>query len=171
MVVNAAFTRAGSTAASVAERPAGLSVVHQLLRVDTHRAVEFVDVTDLVGDTVRQSGLDDGMVVVHTRHTTTGILVNEHEPLLFEDLARLYAGLAPPGGYAHDDFARRTVNLVPDERRNGHAHCRAALLGTSEVVPVCGGHLALGRWQRVFFVEFDGGQPRQLMLTMVGAWR
>jgi thiamine phosphate synthase YjbQ (UPF0047 family) len=41
----------------------------------------------------------------------------------------------------------------------------------SEALPVRGGRLDLGRWQRVFFVEFDGGQPRQLMLTMMGAWR
>jgi thiamine phosphate synthase YjbQ (UPF0047 family) len=55
-----------------------------------------------------------------------------------------------------DDFSRRTVNLMPGERRNGHAHCRAALLRTSESVPVAGGVLTLGRWQRVFLVEFDG---------------
>ena len=60
------------------------------------------------------------------------------------------------------------MNIVPGERRNGHAHCRAALLRASECIAVSGGELDLGRWQRVFFVDFDGGQHRTLSLTFVG---
>jgi secondary thiamine-phosphate synthase enzyme len=73
-----------------------------------------------------------------------------------------------PAGYAHDDFRRRTVNLIPEERKNGHAHCCAALLRTSECLSVVDGALGLGRWQRVFLVEFDGAQRRDLSVTMIG---
>jgi secondary thiamine-phosphate synthase enzyme len=112
------------------------------------------------------------VVVVYTRHTTTGLLINEHEPLLLADFEALFERLAPAGpAYAHDDFSRRSVNLTPGERRNGHAHCRAALLRTSEHVPVAGGALTLGRWQRVFLVDFDGGQTRELSLTLMGTGR
>ena len=111
----------------------------------------------------------DGVVVAQTRHTTMGLLINEHEPLLLDDFASLFERLAPAAApYAHDDFSRRTVNLMPGERRNGHAHCRAALLRTSESVSVAGGVLTLGRWQRVFLVEFDGGQQREVSLTLLG---
>ena len=60
--------------------------------------------------------------------------------------------------------------MTPGERRNGHAHCRAALLRGSETLAVRDGRLNLGRWQRVFLVEFDGPQCRELILTMMGTW-
>lgn len=145
------------------------AVQHKTLTVHTVHPMQFLDVTRLVEAAVQQAGLHAGIVTVQTRHTTTGILINEHEPLLLADFRNLFERLAPSRfDYAHDDFLRRTVNLTPDERRNGHAHCRAALLRSSETVAVRGGLLDLGRWQRVIFVEFDGGQRRQLTLTMMG---
>jgi secondary thiamine-phosphate synthase enzyme len=142
---------------------------HQVVAVETRHAVEFVDVTSTLTRAVSDSGLVDGLLVVQTRHTTAGLLVNECEPLLLGDLEALFERLAPAAGaYAHDDFSRRTVNLGPAERPNGHAHCRAALLRTSEWIGVSGGRLALGRWQRVFLVDFDGGQRREIALTLMG---
>ena len=153
--------------------PAALSapgVAHRILIVDTQRPVEFVDITAMLSRAVREAGLLEGLTMIQTRHTTTGLLVNENEPLLLTDLEDFFARVAAtPGGYAHDDFRRRTVNLTPNERRNGHAHCCASLLRTSECVPIVGGELRLGRWQRVFLVEFDGGQRRELSVTLVGA--
>jgi secondary thiamine-phosphate synthase enzyme len=144
-------------------------VVHRILSVDTQRAVEFVDITPLVWRAVREAGLVVGLAMVQTRHTTTGLLVNENEPLLLTDFEAFFAGVATaPGGYGHDDFRRRTVNLVANERKNGHAHCCAALLRTSESVSVVDGALDLGRWQRIFLVEFDGGQRRELSVTLIG---
>jgi secondary thiamine-phosphate synthase enzyme len=148
---------------------APLRVCSRLLLVHTRLPTEFVDVTCLIEAAVREAGLATGAVTVHTRHTTTGLLVNEHEPLLLVDLQTLFERLAPTtAAYAHDDFERRTVNLAPGERRNGHAHCRAALLRSSETLALRRGRLYLGRWQRVFLAEFDGPQRRELLLTMMG---
>ena len=150
---------------------AASAAVHarQTLIVETHRAVEFVDITELLSRAIREVGLVSGIATVHTRHTTTGLLVNEHEPLLLTDLEAFFARVVrTPEGFAHDDFRRRTVNLTPNERKNGHAHCCASLLRTSECLPVVDGVLDLGRWQRVFLVEFDGGQRRQLSVTFIG---
>jgi secondary thiamine-phosphate synthase enzyme len=147
-------------------------VWHARLRVQTEQPFQLVDITASIASFVASVGLDDGVVHVHTRHTTTGILVNEHEPLLFEDLQRMFDRLTPASEYyAHDDLTRRTVNLMPGERHNGHAHCRAALLRASESVAVEDGTLALGRWQRVFLVECDGAQPRHIALTLIGRRR
>jgi secondary thiamine-phosphate synthase enzyme len=144
-------------------------VAHRILAVETQRRVEFVDITPLLARTVREAGLVAGMAMVQTRHTTTGLLVNEHEPLLVTDLEAFFTRVATaPGGYAHDDFSRRMVNLTPNERKNGHAHCCASLLRTSECVAVVNGALDLGRWQRVFLVEFDGAQRRELSVTLIG---
>jgi secondary thiamine-phosphate synthase enzyme len=142
--------------------------LHDRLRIDTKRAMEFVDITALVADCVLCSGITDGMVNVQTSHTTTAIVVNEHEPLLHQDMMKLLRRWAPRGDYRHDDFDSRTVNLAPDERVNGHSHARALLLGTSETLNVAGGRIRLGRWQRIFFVELDGPRTREVSVTSFG---
>jgi secondary thiamine-phosphate synthase enzyme len=148
------------------------TVVHRaVLTVETRAPLQIVDLTPLVDTVVRQAGLADGLVAVTTRHTTTGLLVNEHEPLLGLDVMAMLERLAPRGaGYAHDDLGRRP-GVPAGERVNGHAHCRAALLRASETLPVADGRLALGRWQRVLLVECDGGQRRQVSVTCLGVGR
>lgn len=142
----------------------------RILDVTTERHLEFVDVTDQVATALAESGVRDGFAVVFSRHTTAGIRINEHEPLLLEDMARLLGQLAPTSaGYQHDDFSIRTVNLTEGERVNGHSHCRSLLLGASETVPVSGGSLLLGRWQRIFLVELDGPARREFIVQVVGA--
>jgi secondary thiamine-phosphate synthase enzyme len=156
----------------VAEAPAGAQVRHLVVSVVTRDPVEFVDITPALASVVEGLGLRDGVLTVYTRHTTTGLLINEHEPLLFSDLQAMFERLIREDGpFAHDDFDRRTVNLTPGERRNGWAHCRAALLRTSESIPVADAQLSLGRWQRVLLVEFDGGQRRDIAVTLQGMFR
>lgn len=139
------------------------------LSVVTTRSTEFIDITDRLDALVQASAIDNGVIVVQTRHTTTGLIVNEAEPRLLEDLAARLACWAPLDlPYAHDDLSRRTVNVMgARERRNGHAHCRAALLRSSETLVVEGGRLCLGRWQRVLFVESDGPQQRDLVVLLM----
>lgn len=140
------------------------------LAVVTTRQSEFVDLTDRLHAIARDAGIGDGVIHVQTRHTTTGLLINEAEPLLLDDLAARLARWAPCDvPYGHDDLSRRTVNLGPNERRNGFAHCRAALLRSSETVLLHGGRLLLGRWQRVLFAEFDGPQRREVVALVVPA--
>jgi secondary thiamine-phosphate synthase enzyme len=151
------------------ETAARAMVQHECLTIETLDGMECVDITDRLVEAVSRSGVVDGLLSVQSRHTTAGIMINEHEPLLLEDLRAMFERLAPAADYAHDDLSRRTVNLTPRERRNGHAHCRAALLRTSETVSIVDGCLSLGRWQRVFFVDFDGGQRREVRLTILSA--
>ena len=151
---------------------APFTVVHRaVVTLDTQQAMQIVDLTPNVDEVIRRAGLADGLVAVTTRHTTTGLLVNEHEPLLGLDLLALLERIAPTAArYAHDDLARR-IGVPQGERVNGHAHCRAALLRASETLPVADGRLVLGRWQRVLFVECDGGQRRQVSVTCLGVGR
>ena len=116
--------------------PATVSPACQRLTVVTTRSTEFIDLTDRLSAVVAEAGLVHGLLVVQTRHTTTGLLVNEAEPRLLEDLAGRLACWAPLDlPYAHDDLSRRRLNVLDDrERRNGHAHCRAALFRSSETL-------------------------------------
>jgi secondary thiamine-phosphate synthase enzyme len=110
-------------------------------------------------------------VNVQTRHTTTGICVNENEPLLLTDLLALLERLAPRGtAYAHDELHRRS-GVRPDERPNGHAHAKALFLRTAETLNVADGRLQLGRWQRVLLLELDGPREREVSLLAMGERR
>ena len=142
---------------------------HHTIQIATTRSTEFIDLTDRLRVLVADAGLRCGFVNVQTLHTTTAIVVNEHEPLLLGDFAKLLENAAPrDAAYRHDDMAVRTVNLTVDERINGHAHCRAVLLAASACLNVVNGFLFLGRWQRVFLVELDGPRDREISVVMVG---
>jgi secondary thiamine-phosphate synthase enzyme len=142
---------------------------HVRIRVATRRETEFVDLTERLQEAVVEARIRFGLVNIQSLHTTTAVVVNEHEPLLLGDFVALLQQAAPASGaYRHDDASARTVNVTPDERVNGHAHCRALLLGASACLNVIEGRLLLGRWQRVFFVELDGPQEREISVVIVG---
>ncbi len=146
------------------------AVVHLTVHVQTGVAPHFCDITDTVAACVRAAGTRTGLLTVFCRHTTAGLCINEHEPLLVQDMAEFLTRLAPPGrGYRHDDFSVRTVNMNPDERPNAHAHCQQLLLNSSESIPVANGALVLGRWQRLFIVELDCPRLRELSVCIIGS--
>ena len=145
---------------------------HATIRIATQRPTEFIDLTDRLASLLAASDIRFGFVNVQTLHTTTAIVVNEHEPLLLADFASLLEQAAPRDAvYRHDDAGVRTVNLTPDERINGHAHCRALLLGNSACVNVIDGALCLGTWQRLFLVELDGPREREISVVILGVCR
>lgn len=142
---------------------------HARIPVATDRAIEFIDLTDRIEALATESGIHTGLVNIQSLHTTTAIVVNEHEPLLLDDFDALLGRTAPcDATYRHDDMDVRTVNLAPGERPNGHAHCRALLLPTSVMLNVAEGRLQLGRWQRIFLVELDGPRDREVSVLVLG---
>jgi secondary thiamine-phosphate synthase enzyme len=142
---------------------------HGRIRVATERAMEFIDLTARIEALAAEWGIHAGLVNIQSLHTTTAIVVNEHEPLLLEDFEGLLARAAPKDApYRHDDMDVRTVNLAPGERPNGHAHCHAVLLGASASLNFADGRLQLGRWQRVFLVELDGPRAREVSVLVLG---
>ena len=139
----------------------------ELVTRATDGGCEFIDLTPEVAAVVDRSGVEQGVVHVFARHTTAAIRVNEDEPLLHGDVRRFLDRLAPLGGYEHDDLTRR-IGVPPDEPVNGHSHCRQLLLGGSETLPVAGGQISLGRWQRIFLIELDGPRLREVTVQVMG---
>jgi len=151
------------------ERPTGFRVLNRKIALVSDLPTQFIDVTDQIEAVVRESGIENGVAVAFSAHTTAGVAINEAEPLLLEDMKRLLERFASrDADYRHDDLTIRTVNLEPNERANGHAHCQRLLIGASESIPVVDGVVQLGRWQRVFFVELDGPRPREIRLQALG---
>jgi secondary thiamine-phosphate synthase enzyme len=154
--------------ATARRRPA-LNCRHARIRLTTGHPTEFIDLTDRLERLVADAGFRFGILNVQTLHTTTAIVINEHEPLLLTDFQALLEAAAPGGRrYRHDDTTARTVNVTDAERPNGHAHCRSLLLPSSVCLNVTRGRLLLGQWQRVFFVELDGPRERDISVLAFG---
>jgi secondary thiamine-phosphate synthase enzyme len=134
------------------------------VEVRTEAPFGLVDVTPALDAALAGSGLATGALHVFCPHTSCGLAVTELEEGHHEDLEAVLDELVPRGrAWAHDDLARRHQNLVPGERANGWSHVRQLLATqTALVLPVEDGRVALGRWQRVFLVELDGGRDRVL---------
>ena len=71
------------------------TAAHQRWEVLTTRPTEFIDLTDWLETLVASAGIGEGVLHVQTRHTTTGLLINEAEPLLLQDLEARLSGWAP----------------------------------------------------------------------------
>jgi secondary thiamine-phosphate synthase enzyme len=97
------------------------------------------------------------------------VVINEDEPLLLEDMRRTLERLAPQEmEYLHNDFDRRTVNMFPSEHENGHSHCKALFMKTSEMLNIIDGEVQLGQWQRIFLIELDCARARTVSVMVMG---
>ena len=126
--------------------------------VETKRRIEMIDVTDRVAAIVRESGVQSGISVVFTPHTTAAVTINENaDPAVPHDIIEKLSELIPQrGGYRHGEG-------------NSDAHIKSSLVGASETVIIEGGRLVLGTWQSLFFCEFDGPRKRRVYVTVIKA--
>lgn len=126
------------------------------VQVETRARVEFKDVTSTIQKFVAESGVQSGTCLVFVPHTTAAVLINENaDPGLQKDLDNFLKQLAPRDKeYCHDDG-------------NCDAHLKAAVIGCSKSLLIENGRLVLGRWQGVYFCEFDGPRRRELRLKIV----
>lgn len=139
----------------------------------TEHAMQLIDLTDDVRDTVAGSQVSNGMALVYSPHTTCAVVINEMETGFVADFRDLLDEIAPAGGryYRHDDLEIRTEGLEEDtaEFPNGHSHVRAGLLSSSsQTIPIVDGQLMLGVWQRIFFCELDRSRPRKVFVQVIG---
>lgn len=126
------------------------------LTVKTERRTQLVDVTAHVQKAVAGSGVKQGVCYLYVPHTTAAITINEcADPDVARDFEAAIDRLIPAHGpYRHSEG-------------NSDSHVKSSLVGASATVPVEDGKLALGRWQGVFFCEFDGPRERKLNVQVV----
>lgn len=127
------------------------------LMVTTAKRMEIVDITSQVLGYVTRKGIKDGLCVVFCPHTTAAILVNENaDPTVKQDILAKLAELVPyEGNYRHLE-------------KNSDAHIKNTLVGPSLTFIVEDGHLQLGTWQGIFFLEADGPRTRNVWLKVIG---
>jgi len=129
---------------------AGAHAAHKIT-IRTTRRTELRNATAEIENLVRYSGIESGVCHLYVPHTTAGVLVNEgYDP----DVARDMEG-------AFDRFVAQSPHFKHAEG-NSDSHIKTALVGSSETIFIEKGRLALGRWQVIFFAEFDGPRTREL---------
>lgn len=142
---------------------------HQYLEVSSQGCLEFLDLTDEIRGIVRNSNIKNGMLNVQTTHTTASVVVNENEPRLLQDMKRALERMAPQSAeYLHNDLHLRRPPVGPEEDQNGHSHCKALFLRSSEMLNIVNGELQLGSWQRVFLLELDKPRTRTISIMILG---
>jgi len=123
------------------------------IRSTTH--TELLNITTQVSDAVRELGVDTGHCQVFVPHTTAAVVINEAaDPDVARDLAEAYGAMVPDIAFRHAEG-------------NSDAHLMSTVLGSSVLVPVADGHLALGTWQGIFFVELDGPRSRNVWVSAI----
>jgi secondary thiamine-phosphate synthase enzyme len=129
------------------------------LRLATGGDGEVVDLTERTQHVIDRLGVRDGLCTVFVAHSTCGVTTIECEPGCNADLNVVLEELVPRD--------RRWEHNVRNADTNAHAHVRAALLGPSVTVPVRGGRLAVGTWQRLVCVDFDDRPRTRTVLVQV----
>jgi secondary thiamine-phosphate synthase enzyme len=129
----------------------------QEISLKTERKTQLVNITDQV-----QAALGEpngaAAALVYVPHTTAGVTINEHaDPLVAQDLENAMQKIVDDGwDWKH---------VEDPDGPNAPSHVRASLTSTQILVPLRDGKLALGRWQGIFFCEFDGPRDRKVFVT------
>ena len=127
-----------------------------ILKVRSRQREELVEFTDEVRNRLKESGADEGVVVLYVQHTTAGLTVNENaDPDVPRDMLHALRSLIPQHGmgFRHGE-------------ENSDAHIKASLVGPSVTIPFKDGELLLGRWQGIFLCEFDGARERKVIMIV-----
>ena len=134
--------------------------------IQTTGDTEIIDITGRVRDMVRETGVQDGLALIMTLHTTTAITVNEGLPDLEDDILEMMVRLAPADrDYRHARFLHSDGQMAV----NAPSHLRGALLGFQCAFPIADGEMVMGGRQTIYFVELDGPLYREAVVQVIGA--
>ncbi|WJH35118.1 secondary thiamine-phosphate synthase enzyme YjbQ [Paenibacillus sp. CC-CFT747] len=123
----------------------------------TTRRDEMIDITAKAAAAVRESGIAEGLAVVYCPHTTAGICINENaDPDVKHDVLMRLDEIYP---WEHPKYRHAEGNSA--------SHLKAITTGTSQTVLIQGGRLVLGRWQGIYFCEFDGPRDRTFHVKLL----
>jgi secondary thiamine-phosphate synthase enzyme len=128
----------------------------QEITLRTERRTQLLDITEQV-ETALNGVNGAAAALVYVPHTTAGVTINEDiDPVLANDLEQAMEKIVGDGwSWRHDDA----------DGPNAPSHVRASLMSPEVLVPLQEGKLALGRYQGIFFCEFDGPRERKVYVT------
>ncbi len=128
---------------------------------NTKNRFELINITPLVEECVRESGIKEGLCLVNSMHITSSVFINDDEPGLHRDYLRWLEELAP-----HEPIERYEHNRTGED--NGDAHLKRQIMGREVVVAITGGRLDFGPWEQIFYGEFDGRRRKRVLVKIIG---
>ena len=129
----------------------------ETFNVRSNQSLEFIEITTQVQNLLRQEDRGDGLAYVFIPHTTAGVTINENaDPTVTQDIIADLQRLIP-----------RRQPYYAHREGNSASHFMTSLMGSSVIVPVEGGQIALGTWQGVFLCEFDGPRTRKVQVRFI----
>lgn len=124
----------------------------------TRRA--YINITGQVEESLRESGVREGVVLVNAMHITASVFINDDESGLHHDFDVWLEKLAP-----HEPVSQYRHNNGED---NADGHLKRSIMGREVVVAVTGGKLDFGPWERIFYGEFDGRRRKRVLVKIIG---
>ena len=124
----------------------------------TRRA--FVNITPQVEECLRESGIQEGLLLCNAMHITASVFINDDESGLHHDYEQWLERLAP-----HEPVNQYRHNGYED---NADAHLKRQVMGREVVVAVTGGKLHFGTWEQIFYGEFDGRRKKRVLVKIIG---
>ena len=121
---------------------------------------ELINITPEIEDCLRESGIQEGLILVNAMHITSSVFINDDEPGLHHDFEVWLEKLAPEKPY--DQYRH---NGYED---NADAHLKRTVMGREVVVAVSGGQMDFGPWEQIFYVEFDGRRRKRALVKIIG---
>ncbi len=144
-----------------------MTIFNRIIEVETGAEIEIYNLSPQIQSFIESTAVQNGQVLVFSRHTTTALTINEYEERLLTDIKGYLRKLAPDSDhYLHNDLHLREV--PENEPMNAHSHLMAITLSTSEVIPIVEGKLALGTYQAVLLLELDGPRTRTVTVQISG---
>jgi len=126
----------------------------------TRKRREFINITPLIEECVRESGIKEGLCLVNAMHITASVFINDDEPGLHNDFERWLEKLAPEKPYSQYEH-----NGGED---NGDAHLKRQIMGREVVIALSEGKLDFGTWEQIFYGEFDGLRDKRVLVKIIG---
>jgi len=132
----------------------------QYLWFNTKNRQEFINITPQVEDTLKKSGVKEGLCLVNAMHITSSVFINDDESGLHSDFSNWLEKLAP---YGKDKYKH---NLTGED--NGDAHLKRTIMGREVTVAITNGKLDFGPWEQIFYGEFDGKRKKRVLIKIIG---
>ena len=141
-----------------------MKVVSHKFEVNSEERLDLIDLTQKVRELFNGSMVKEGMLYLHSMHTTTAIMINEWQQALLDDLKSFLRDVVDDKDY----FWHNDPEHSDCVRSNASSHLRSSLLSHNVMVPIEEGKLVLGQWQSIIFAELDGPQKRSVFAQIIG---
>lgn len=121
----------------------------------------LVNITRDVDTCLRESGVQEGLVLVNAMHITASVFINDDESGLHQDYEKWLEKLAP-----HEPTSQYLHNRTGED--NADAHMKRQIMGREVVVAITKGKLDFGPWEQIFYGEFDGRRRKRVLVKIIG---